>query len=230
MRTIRLLAIAVLLLSFQAFSQQNPLEPGRTDAPVAMVSFELHWKAADPQWYIINVESTGRASYQSQPRTETNETPGDPYMLKFTASQPSRTKIFEAAKALNYFQGSFESKYKVARTGDKTLTYRDGDRTTKTTLNYSDNQQMNQLISLFQNMSATFEFGRRLEYDLRFDKLGLDSELKRMEQMQKDGMLAEIQVIAPILQRIISSSTTMNMTRSRAQRLLQVGNSGSSGK
>ena len=38
-----------------------------------------------------------------------------------------------------------------------------------------------QLTQLFQSLSTTLEFGRRLEYFHRYQKLALDEELKRME-------------------------------------------------
>jgi hypothetical protein len=202
-------------------SQQNPLEPGHKNAPVAEVNFELNWRQADPQFYTINVESTGDSSYQSQPQTKEGDTPGDPFMLKFIASEATRAKIFELAEALHYFQGNFESKYKVAQTGTKTLQYRDGQKEFKTSLNYSDNPQMRELIDIFQKMSTTFEMSRKLDYDLRFDKLGLDRDLKSIEEINKSHGLIELQVISPTLQRIANDSSVINISRQRAKRLLE---------
>jgi uncharacterized protein (UPF0147 family) len=44
--------------------------------------------------------------------------------------------------------------------------------------------------------------------------------LKRMEQMEKEKSLEEVQAVAPILQRIVADSAVINVTRARAQRLL----------
>lgn len=212
--------VLILLLSAMCSAQENPLDPSTPNAPIRQVVFEFNWRLVDPQWYQISVEPTGRATYESKPQTKEGETPGDPYILRFIASEPTRVKIFELARALNYFRGNFESKYKVARTGDKTLTYRDGDKQSKTTLNYSDNPQMNQMIDIFQKMSTTFEMSRKLDYDLRFDKLGLDHDLGSMEDMNKSHNLLELQVIAPTLERIANDSAVMNISRQRARRLL----------
>lgn len=212
----------LLLLALGAFSvaQEYPLEPGHQDTSSAVVTFELNWPVSNPQSYVISVEPTGRASYRSQPRAEEKGNSEDPFTMDFIASEPTRTKIFELAKELNYFQGEFETKYKVANTGNKTLTYRNGDKQSKTTLNYSSNPRMNELVDIFQKMSTTFEMSRKLDYDIRFDKLGLDRDLKSMEEMNKSHNLMELQVISPTLERIANDQTVMNITRQRARRLL----------
>jgi len=202
-------------------AQENPLEPGRQEASSAVVTFELNWPAADPQSYVISVEPTGRASYESKPRVEQNGTSSeDPFRMDFIASETTRAKIFELTKELNYFHGEFESKYKVANTGDKTLTYRNGEKVSKTTVNYSSNPRMMELIDIFQKMSTTFEMSRKLDYDIRFDKLGLDRDLKSMEEMNKGHNLMELQVISPTLERIANDPTVMNISRQRARRLM----------
>jgi hypothetical protein len=72
-----------------------------------------------------------------------------------------------------------------------------------------------------QNLSATLEFGHRLHYDHRYQKLALDEELKRMEEMARSNQLAEVAAIQPILDEIIADPLVINLTRARAQRLLE---------
>jgi hypothetical protein len=69
-------------------------------------------------------------------------------------------------------------------------------------------------------MSTTFELSRKLDYDLRFDKLGLDRDLKGMEEVNKHHGLIELQVISPTLQRIANDNSIINISRQRARRLL----------
>ncbi len=87
---------------------------------------------------------------------------------------------------------------------------------------------MEELTSLFQSMSTTLEFGRRLQYFHHYQKLALDEELKRMEEMSKENSLQEISAIAPILQQIETDQSVINVVRARAQRLLE--RAGASGK
>src|SRR5207245_782914 len=78
-----------------------------------------------------------------------------------------------------------------------------------------------QLTALFQNISATLEFGRRLAHFHRYQKLALDDELKRMEDQMRAGDLIELQAVKPILQDIYDDSSVMNVVRARAQRLMR---------
>ena len=77
------------------------------------------------------------------------------------------------------------------------------------------------MTALFQDVAATLEYGRRLAYDLRYQKLALDSELKQMESQAKNGELREIQSVAPVLQEIVDDPGVINVVRSRAKQMLK---------
>jgi hypothetical protein len=76
------------------------------------------------------------------------------------------------------------------------------------------------LAHLFGGISNTIEFGRKLEFKHKYDKLGLEGELKAMENAVENHNLAELQLIAPTLQSIADDSSVMNIARARARRLL----------
>jgi hypothetical protein len=76
------------------------------------------------------------------------------------------------------------------------------------------------LTSLFQQLSTTLEFGRRLEYYRHYQKTALDEELKHMEQQSSENDLEELAAVAPILRQIATDPSLMNVVRARAQRLL----------
>jgi hypothetical protein len=215
-----LLFVFVVAVSSLAMPQADQPQP---DAPnVPQVTFELTWRAANPQWFQIAIDSTGRASYQSQAHTGVNETPGDPYELKFTASQKLRNEVFNVAKDLDYFKSdlSFTGKQNIASTGDKVLSYTAEGKTTKAKFDYSPNPKAQQLAKLFQQMSATFELGRQLDYSLRFDKLGVDQRLKQLEELERSRSAPGLQVLVPTLERVLNDPTSMNMSRQRANFLI----------
>lgn len=200
---------------------QNGLDPGAPSAQAPTVVYEQDWKVADPEWYQISINSSGEASYHSRSHAKENESSGEPYNRQFIASAQTRELVFQLAKSLNNFQGNFESRAKVAQTGKKTLTFRDGQKESSTSLNYSDNQNMTQLISIFQRISTTFELAQKLDFDVRFDKLGIDRDLKSLEHLEADHQLAELQVISPLLERIANDNGIMNIARQRARRLME---------
>ena len=133
----------------------------------------------------------------------------------------TRKNCFRDAKEANYFNGDFTfKKHAVATTGKKTLTYLDPIRHFETAYDYSENRAIQEITDIFVGISATIEHGRKLQFLHRFDKLGLEDELKGMESAVENHNLAELQIIAPTLQSIADDTTILNIARQRAKRLL----------
>jgi hypothetical protein len=215
-------AIAMVLLCGFLMFAQNQEEPSHPAEP--NVIFDQYWEAATPQNFTITLRASGAAKYVSRnpTRTPQGEEAADPdYLLEFTMIPANRDRVFTLAKALNYFNGNFDYKHKVAFTGTKTMIYADPVRYFKTSYNYSVNKDIDELTRLFQGISNTIEHGRKLQFVRRFDKLGLERELKGMEELARNGYLAEIQIIAPTLRSIANDSSVLHIARERAQRLLE---------
>ena len=137
----------------------------------------------------------------------------------------NRQRIFALARQAGYFNGNFDfSKHKVAQTGIKTLAYEDASRHYQTTYNWSQNPAISELNSIFMAISNTLESGRRLSYLMRFDKLGLEKELKGMEQAAAAGELRELAAIAPTLEQLASDDSYMHIVQERARHLLKLAN------
>ena len=208
-----LLILATLALSGQD-AQQNPVRP--------TITFDRVWEAYKPQNVTITVQSTGSARYISRNPFTPPEPGADPdYTLDFTLSSRNQQKLFRDAREANYFNGDFSfKKHVVASTGKKTLTYSDPVRHFSTTYDYSDNKAIEEITNLFSGISNTIEHGRKLAYLHRFDKLGLDEELKAMEDAAESHNLAEVQIIASTLKSIADDTKVLNIARQRTQRLL----------
>jgi hypothetical protein len=203
----------LLLLSFFALSQTP-------DQPV--VTFTLDFPGSQPEHYSLRVQFDGAAHYQSSGRFSLDSDETDTFDLDFAASADTRQKIFDLAAKAGYFQKDLDAHHKnIAFTGKKVLSYKDAKRSGESAYNYSSQPAVQELTSLFQDVSSTLEVGHRLHYDHRYQKLALDQELKRVEEMARTGPPVELTAIAPILQQIVSDSTVMNVTRARAQRLLE---------
>jgi hypothetical protein len=205
------------LLIFSALLADSQTAP----AP-AVVTFTLDFPTSQPEHYSIRLQSDGSARYQSSGRLSADSDETDSFDLGFTVGAETRQKIFALAAKAGYFQKDVDSHHKgMAFTGKKTLTYQDARRSGESTYNYSSNPAVQELTSLMQNLSTTLEFGHRLQYDHRYQKLALDEELKRMEEMARGNSLLEVEAIRPILGQIIADPSVINMTRARAQRLLE---------
>lgn len=209
------LFIGVLLCSL-AYSQTPSL---------ATVTFTIDFPNSQPEHYSIRVPSDGSGRYQSHGRLSADSDETDSFDLDFTVTPGTREKIFALTAKAGYFQKEVASHHKgLAFTGDKTLAYHDAQRNAECTYNFSEVPAVQELTSLLQNLSATLEFGHRLQYDHRYQKLALDEELKHMEDQAHRNELIEIAAIQTVLDQIIADPTVINVTRARAQRLLERAN------
>jgi hypothetical protein len=201
----------------------------KADVPSSpTVTYDVFWEPATPQGYTVTVSETGRSKYVSRNPTKPPDENGqrdDDYTLDFTLSPAGRDRIFSLAKQAGYFNGDFAyRKHVVASTGKKTLSYADAVRQFQTHYDFSENPVIEELTSLFSGISNTIEYGRRLQFKRRFDKLGLEAELKGMEHMAETNNLAELQLIAPLLEQLANDSSVLNIARQRARRLLAQAN------
>jgi len=192
-------------------------------AEASSVSFSLDFPNSSPEHYAITVQSDGSAHYESSGRISNDSDARDDYQTDFAFSDGTRTQIFGLAKAAHFFSGKVDSgNKKLAFTGAKKLVYSDAQRTSSAEYNFSPVPPVQQLTTLFQSVSATMEFGRRLSYYHRYQKLALDDETKRMEDQAREGQLAELQAVKPVLQRIYDDNSVMNVVRARAQRIMEM--------
>ncbi len=191
-------------------------------ATPAVVTFTLDFPGSQPEHYSILIQSDGAARYESSGKIVPDSDQSDSFALDFTASPDVRDKVFALTAKAGYFQKDLDSHHKnLAFTGKKVLSYKDANRSTEASYNYSPQPAVQQLTGLFQDLSNTFEYGHRLRYDHRYQKLALDEELKHMEEASRNAPLVELAAIAPILQQIVNDPTVINHSRARAQHLLE---------
>ena len=225
-----------LLLLVSVFACGQPQGQAVADSPAGenvnkapepvtpIVTFTLDFPASQPEHYSIRVPGEGPAHYQSTGRISRDSDETDSFDFDFALSAAVREKIFRLSASAKYFRGDLDSHQKnLAFTGKKTLSYKDQRETGEATFNYSSNPAARELTEVFQNLSATLEFGRRLDYELRYQKLALFDELKLMQQMAEDKQLIEVGAIQPILEQIVADQSVINVARGRAQQLLQAG-------
>lgn len=188
----------------------------------AMVTFTLDFPGSTPPHYSIAVAADGNAGYECTVKIE-DDADEQTYKTEFEMSAANRERIFNLAKQAQYFAGKIDSgKRNLAFTGAKVLSYQDGQRSFQARYNYSSLDAVQQLTTLFQNVAGTLDYGRRLAYYHRYQKLALDDELKRMVAGAQSNQLSEIQSVAPVLQEIVEDTSVMNLVRARAKELLEM--------
>jgi hypothetical protein len=185
------------------------------------ITFSLDFPNSAPEHYSFTVQSDGQAKYESSGKISPDSDERDDYNTNFKFSDPTRARLFQLASQAHYFSGKVDSgNKKLAFTGAKKLSYSDGQRNTSAEYNYSSLAPVQQLTTLFQSVGATLEYGRRLTYFHRYQKLALDDELKRMEDQARRGEIGELQAVKPVLQDIYDDSSVINVVRARALRIM----------
>ena len=208
------IVLVVLLASALAFAADPP--------PVATVQFKFDFPHSNPAHYEITVQSDGPAAYISNGDLG-NSTNDDTTPFEFSISEKTRQDIFELAKKANYFSGKVDSgNLRIANMGVKTLIYKDDSHNTSATYNYSSDPAVQQITSILQELSTVLEYGRRLTWFHKYQKLALEDDLKQMEERQRSNTLGDVEAIAPLLKQIANDQAVMRMTRARALRLLEV--------
>jgi hypothetical protein len=186
----------------------------------ATIRFTFDFPNSNPEHYEITVPSNGAATYTSNGELGSGANP-DTTPFEFAISDKTRRELFALAKKAHYFEGKVDSgNNKIANMGAKKLTYKDGSHNTSASYNYSINPAVQQITSTFQGLSAVLEYGRRLNWFHKYQKLALEDDLKQMEERQRSNSLGDVEAIAPLLKQIASDASVMRMTRARALRLL----------
>ena len=201
------------------------------NADSAAVVFTMDFPNSTPEHYSITVEKSGQAHYESVAKVSEDSDDRETYKTDLQLLDATRARIFDLAAQAHYFSGKIDSgNKKLAFMGSKKLSYRDAQRNASADYNFSPVPAVQQLTAMFQSLSATLEFGRRLTYLHRFQKLALDDELTHMEDQARRGEIIELQAVKPILQQISDDETVMKIDRVRALRLIDMGPSPAAGK
>lgn len=222
-RRAALLALFLPAAGVLALAQDSSPAPDNA-SELPSVTFTQAFPRAEPAYFSLRIDSARHASYESRREEGEPGQPelGEPYRVQFVISQATTRRIFALAESLRYFQGDWDfKKHRIADTGRKTLLYSDSTRSHQTTYNWSENRAVQELTDIFQGISNTQEAAYDLDRLRRYDRLGLNRQLQRMEELAKNGWLRELQVIAPLLEKLANDREIMHIARQRAQRLLQ---------
>lgn len=216
---------AVVALTAITDAQENPPAHGH---PLPRIQFVFDHPDMPVAHYEIELSSDGAAHYESKSRGQEKGTFEEGLSRDFVVSAKTRDRIFALAKSANDLDGAFDfTKHKIAFTGNKTITLADSQGIHTAKLVWSENQQVMALVELFQGISGTLEEEPVLQRLRKFDRLGLNAELAKMEKLAESGWLRELNLISGVLKEIASDQQIMGLARKRAERLLKLAAPGS---
>ena len=192
----------------------------------AQVRFTYENPKLQPAKYVITVEEDGNGHYVSEAGEAASTDPANaaagPQDRPIHISKDLRQQIFAAAHKNKLFAIACDAHEKnIAFQGTKTLEYTGPDGTGSCRYNWSKSTQINKLTDQFEAVAATLDEGSKLQRQYDHGRLSLDTELEFLTQMVQEGHAAEIENIAPLLQKLAHDEAVLQRVQRRAQALLE---------
>jgi hypothetical protein len=218
--------LGTIVLAGSCWAQQTAPQPAVASA--AVVSFEFDRPGLPVPHFVLAIHEDGSGTYQADEEERRSADSALQLVSRkhiergLNVSQGMVEKIFKSARMLNRFNMVCASKAKnIADTGKKTFTYSGADGSGTCTYNYSEDKSVATLGDTFFAIANTMDIGRKLEFERRFDRLGLDAELISLEHAVEEKDALELGSISSILNVIASDGDLMQRARLRAAKLLQ---------
>jgi hypothetical protein len=177
------------------------------------VIFTKSFPGSSPAWLQISVERSGEAVYKEDPKDENP--------LTFKLTEADSAAMFGLADKLDHFARPLESGLKVAFMGAKTFRYEGQGEPKEAKFNYSEDLEAKTLLDWFERIAESERAYIDLERAVRFDKLGVNDSILRLEVARNQKRLIAEEQFLPFLDRIVKSEAYMHMARTRASALAE---------
>lgn len=177
------------------------------------LSYSKSFPGSTPAWLEIVVDKSGAGQYKEDPKDE------DP--IKFQLSGSDAAQLFALADKLDRFTRPLESNLKVANMGMKTFRYEGDGRTGETKFNYSEDLDARALTDWFERIAETERGYIELERSVRFDKLGAQQAILRIEILRDQKRLVAPDQFLPLLDRVVKNESFLHIARDRAAGLAE---------
>jgi hypothetical protein len=173
--------------------------------------YSKSFPGSNPAWEEITVENSGAGLYKDDPKDE------DP--LKFQLTDAEKSEMFGLADKLDHFSHRLESGLKVANMGMKSLRYESGGKSGEVKFNYTEDLDAKALTDWFEKIADSERSLIALETAVRFDKLGVQDAILRIEVIRDQKRLVSPQQFLPMLDRVAKNESYLDIARKRAAAL-----------
>lgn len=170
--------------------------------------YSKFFKGSKPEFVSVELSKSGKAVYK--------ESPEDDNPVDFMLAPDDTEEIFALVDRLDRFKRPLESNLKVAHMGIKTFRFSDGSEKNEVTFNYSLDENAKLLTDWFERITETQMLLFDLERTVKFDRLGVNQTLLRIEAAHDRKRLVGSIRFLPLLDRVVKNDSYLNMARERA--------------
>jgi hypothetical protein len=174
------------------------------------VSYTKIFPGSDPAYMAVTVDKDGDVTYR-----EAKDEEPEAFRLEPEAVQA----IFDLADKLDHFKRPLESGLKVAKTGDKSFRWEAAGDAGEVKFNYSLDENARLLQDWFERISESERAMMNLRRAIRFDKLGVNDAVLRVDTAWSQKRLLGREQFLPLLDRVAKNEGFVNLARDRAGRL-----------
>lgn len=210
-----------LCVSVSALSAQNPqLQLKNSGQFPTLIFSAVKWNA-DPSYYSIAVDASGTATYLSSP--EGLGKTGVRYTTEFHVTDRTRRITFNLAQRLNYFGGGYgELQSSPGQNNVYTVAYRYGSVNNQFTYSRLGDPDLEELTSVFEELSQTFEYGRKIADFQLHNRRAIAPELEAMAGKAERHALRDLPALLPILRNVASDTSIDLAARQQASVLIKL--------
>jgi hypothetical protein len=182
----------------------------------AKLTYSRTFKGSTPEYLLLIVDSKGSGTFEGHKLDEAQSP------RPFQLSAATTERIFALAGQLDNFQSlDLESHKKVANLGQKTLTYQQGEDVNRVVFNYTENRIARELVDIFEAVGSVQEHIVALEFEMKYDPLGLSQELSQIQIELNNKSLADPEILIPTLEKIARGSRFLHLAQVRAQQIIE---------
>jgi len=185
-------------------------------AAPAKLTYSRVFKGSTPELLRLTVDSQGSGTFEGHKLDEAQSP------RPFQLSAATTDRIFALVAQLDFLHSlDLESHKKVANLGQKTLTYQQGQDVNRVVFNYTENRNARELVDIFEAVGAVEQHLAALEFEMKYDPLGLSQELLQIQSELKSKGLVDAEMLIPTLEKIAHGSRFLHLAQVRAQQIIE---------
>jgi hypothetical protein len=200
----------------QPANSPNPLAAATSEGRGAHLTYTKVLKGSVPEYLAITVNADGTGTYDGRSLSDT------PDLKPLKLSAATTRRLFDLADSLGDFKSvDLDSHKKVADMGLKTFIYEAGSERNQTQFNYTQKREAQELADTFEKIGAVEQHLAALQYEVKYDHLGLPRELLQIQIDLDNKALADPELLVPTLDAIVRNPRFLHLAQARAQNILE---------
>jgi hypothetical protein len=189
---------------------------GPESLPPTLILFSKEFQQGPYVRFKISIDQQGRGKFEALPRD------GELITRDLQASQDTMRRLLASFDSAQFLSSTreYESHFKVADMGMKTIVLEQNGRSREVRFNYTFDKNLATIADLFGGLVTTQLRLAALENAKKYDKLGLPDELNALQAELNNRWLVDAEQLIPVLTEIANNHAFFNVVQRKARQLV----------